>query len=432
MKYLLTYAAIDGEYGNPFWHSYLMLSQLEENKKIQVVDTWGFYGLPSTDRSSCLSKFKIKLRLDVDLTGNHGMLRHEDLRYLDTGKGLHGVTFELSEEKFAALQKKCQLMAANQEKAIKEVVETQDIKGISENKFRIYPYEKYSRVIFDLEKIKAEQHNREPRLKPFEFNINVTPKGLTLRQSHTCKSQILSLLKGILTEQQINRLTENNKHPTLPIYSGPMENIYLHSNGPLREHKKSTGEITYYRDMKDPGVELHWTLPPQEIETKDPTTETLLKINPDYCHEAKILIQKLQQLYWLFTNAPIPEKYKDQQINLLNLIKDHYEAFAIVGNLKPNVPLPSWKARAFSLFLIPKNESEKRLLNNIKNGKALINSLYMATIDRWEMADDTSPTPEALASYLNIKDKKTLCKIIDRNFIEPEKDILTTYSKVSY
>lgn len=420
MKFLLTYAAVDGEYGNLFWHSFIILSKLEAGKKIEVLDTWGFYGLPSTERNSYLSKLKIKIRLDVDLTGNHGMLRHEEVRFLDTGKGLHGVTFEITEEKFNALQEKCKNMAANQENAIKEVVESQGIKGKSDNKFRIYPYEDYSRTIYDLEKIKAEQANRETRLKPFELNLNITPHGPTFRQAHTCKSQIILLLQGILSEQQINRLTEHGKHPTIPKYSGPMENIYLHSSGPLREHKKSSGETVYYRDITDPAVKLHWTFPPQEIEAMDPSTENLLKLSTEYCKDAQKVVRKLQRLYWLFTNAVVPEQYKEYKKNLIDLIKEHYEAFSIVASPKESTAVKGWKAYAFSLFSLPRNEDEEVLLNNIRRGKCLMNDLYMAMADDWKIDDDSSSSLEALASYLTPDDKKSLCKIIGRTYVEPD------------
>ena len=122
MRYSITYCAMDHEFsGNIFWHSCILFSQWDESGKIEVIDNWGFYGIPSTDRNTWLSKLKIRIGLDIDLKGNHGMLRREDLRYLDAGYGLHGVTFELSKENFESLKQKCKTMAEEQEKAIKEI-----------------------------------------------------------------------------------------------------------------------------------------------------------------------------------------------------------------------------------------------------------------------------------------------------------------------
>src|ERR1700722_15753039 len=108
--YTVTFCTMDQETGSsPFWHTCLLLSRLDDHtKKLEVVDNWGFYGLPSPDSNPCLRRLKIMFRLDLAFTGTHGMLKHEEMRYLDGGKGLHGATFELTEEKFIELQKKCE------------------------------------------------------------------------------------------------------------------------------------------------------------------------------------------------------------------------------------------------------------------------------------------------------------------------------------
>src|SRR5690349_653229 len=117
--YTVTLCLMDQDTGaNPFWHTCFLLSRLDEgSKKLEVVDNYGFYGLPSTNKTSLLRKLKIKLGLDVDLNGNHGMLRHEEVRFMDLGCGLHGVTFELTEAKFNELQARCKKMVADQEQA---------------------------------------------------------------------------------------------------------------------------------------------------------------------------------------------------------------------------------------------------------------------------------------------------------------------------
>lgn len=446
MKYAVTYCVLDHEFnGNFFWHSCILLSRWDEGGKIEVINNWGFYGVPSTSHQIGLGKLQIKLGLDIDLKGNHGMLRHEDLRFLDLGLGLHGVTFELTKEKFELLQDKCETLADEQEKAIMEVVEEEGIEAKVSNKTRIYRYEDHSRHIYQQEKIKAQAQGRLPRLKPFEINLSFTMWGPALNQSHTCKSQIISLLDGILSPQQITRLTEKGKHPTVPRYSGVLERIYLHSSGPLRQHQTSSGAIIHYRDLQDPGVKLHWTLAPQEIETWSEDTNNTLRISEEYCDEVKQVVGRLQRLEWLFYNAELPIIYKRYQTNLINRIHDCYEAFSQPESKKANAKSTGWKAYGLSLFSLPRDQYELSLLQKLEMAKHLFNSLYMAVAEGWKIYDDCLPETEqllednegvidddyphfnpleALSAYLSVNDKIKLCSIIGRTYDELSPDEL--------
>jgi len=288
MKYLITYCSMDHSIAsNPFWHSCILLSQCSEHTKIEVVDNWGFYGLPATTRNTWLSSLKIKAGLDINMTGNHGMLKHEDLRFMDLGYGLRGVTFEVTQEQFTKLQERCRQVAANQSEAIEEIAQFLHLEAKPKEQQRIYSYEHHSPTIFSIEKMKARNEGRPPRLEPFEIKPTLTLGGPAINQSLNCKTRVVSLLTDILSAEQINRITENGKHPSLPRYSGRLEHIYLHSSGPVREHKKSSGETVYYRDLADEGVHLHWTLPPQEIETLSDDTRDLLSLSKEYCNEVK-------------------------------------------------------------------------------------------------------------------------------------------------
>ncbi|MCC5791354.1 MAG: hypothetical protein JJT82_01920 [Legionellaceae bacterium] len=431
MKFLVTYTAIDSEYANPLWHSFLMFSTAKEGKKIKVVDHFGFYAVPSSNRNSWLNWLSSRIGLDIDLQGNHGVLRTEELRFLDMGAALHGVTFELTEEKFQHLREQCQRLKREEQDAIDEVVLTQKIKP--GEKTRMYPYEAYSRLIFEQEKIKAAQNNRPPRLKPFEINLSLTFWGPTLNQSHTCKTQILSLLESVLSAEQINRLTEQGKHRALPKYSGPMESIYLHSSGPLHAHQKSSGKTVYYRDWADQDeVELHWTLPPQEIEALSEDTIQRFTISPDYCQDIKEVIHKLQRLEWLFINAQLPAQYTSYQAYLIEHIRKLYQAFSIPEPSENSAPLHGWQAYAFSLFGWPKTKQEQQCLQQINRAKQLFNSLYMAIVDHWQIEDgypcdiantthaesDTNPL-EAIATYLSLSEQQQLCLIIGRRYYAP-------------
>lgn len=61
MKYLVTFCLFDENAGaNPAWHGAFFLSELNERtKQLDVVETWGYYGVPSTgDPSHWFSRLK--------------------------------------------------------------------------------------------------------------------------------------------------------------------------------------------------------------------------------------------------------------------------------------------------------------------------------------------------------------------------------------
>ncbi|WP_131781004.1 hypothetical protein [Legionella gresilensis] len=481
MKYAVTFCVLDREAGsNPFWHSCLLLSQWENKGKIEVVEQWGFYGLPTTTPNSLLKKVKLSLGLDVDLNGNHGMLRHEEVRFLDLGCGLHGATFELTEEKFKLLQQRCKVAADEQEQAINEVMSQQGLAAKAKKDTRIYPYEHWSAQIYQFEKAKAQEQHRESRLKPFELNLSLTLWGPSLKGSYTCKTQTLSLLKGILTEQQLSRLTENDKHPTIPRYSGPLEKIFLHSTGTLRQHTKRSGKKVHYRALEDKDVKLYWTLPPQEMEALTEETNKSLQISKDYADDAKLVIKRLQRLEWLFRNATLPKEYQPYRDQLIEQICDYYENFARVNTIK-SLPIKeeSWFNYFSFLGTLPRDKGERKLLKQIHKAKMLFNSLYMAVVDQWQIdlkcpneryervttkkfnkeevdnvnffdkknianiahmqplmnqvitkSDYINPL-EAVAAYLSLEDQKALCSILGRSYIPTDKIINESTQEVT-
>lgn len=434
MKYAVTYCTMDNELGsNILWHSCLLFSKMnEDQKKFEVIDNWGFYGVPSTSNSdSWLTKLKITAGLDVDLYGNHGMLRHEQLRFLDLGYGLHGVTFELTQEKFELLHDKCKGVAKEQEAAIKEVVETQGLIGKkAHEKTRMYAHEEFSPIIYALEQIKAKQQGREPRLKPFELHLDWGLKWPSISQSSNCKTRILQLLATVLSKEQIERLNHGGLHPTIPRLSGVMESIYLHSTGPFSTHIRASGQAAYFREGTNPEVKLFWTLPPQEMEALSQDTINLFEVDKEYCQDIKGVIRKLQSLEWLLRNAQLPPKYEQYRVLLLEKIINYYTVFSRIES-KQDAPKISEITGLFcSWFSYPKDAHQARLQDNIQISKQLFNSLYMAIVDGWTIDDcylteidsdmENSNTLEAIVSYLSITDQKKLCQIIRRRYCEPE------------
>ncbi|VEG90851.1 hypothetical protein [Legionella spiritensis] len=438
MKYAVTYCTFDQTAGaNPFWHTCILLSRWDGQGPVEIVDNWGFYGVPSTSGNGWLSRIKTGIGLDIDLQGNHGILRHEEARFMDKGQGLHGITFELTEEKFDLLQQKCLKIAREQEDAIREVV--QGIPGKPADQTRVYPHEGLSHHIYNIERAKKSN-----RLSPFDIQIDWTLFGPSLKRSHTCKSQILSLLQGIIPDDQIDRLTENGKHPTVPRYSGKMEDIYLYSEGPMRKHIKSSGEEVLYRDLNDEGVAMFWAVPPQlVVPLSDDTTEQL-KISEEYCPDVKKAVAKLLKLEWLFYNADIPNKYEPYRRDLIQRIHDCYDCFARIEPKQPSPTIGGFQGYCYSLLNQPRNRDEKILLEKLARARWLFNALYMAAVDGWTIRDhipsetqirEKSPVVnpykeeeeipdynplEALASCLTDEDRKKLCAILGRTYIEPE------------
>ena len=101
---------------------------------------------------------------------------HEETRYL-IGPGTHGVSFELTEEKFNLLQSKCTKMVLKQENAIQEVVNSKKIDPKPPEETKIYPYEHQSQLIYQSEIETANENKRKPRLKPFEVRLSLGLSG---------------------------------------------------------------------------------------------------------------------------------------------------------------------------------------------------------------------------------------------------------------
>lgn len=411
--YTVTYCTMDQDVGaNPFWHTCILLSKLDsETKKLEVLENWGFYGLPTTMGTSIIRNLKISLGLDVDLFGNHGMLRHEEMRHLDAGSGLHGVTFELTEEKFKALQAKCKKFHDDQYRAIHGVTSNINLNGKPDGKYRIYAQEQHSRQIFDLVKAAAKENGKQPELKPFE-----------LFGGNTCKTVAIDLLRGIVTPQQIKRIT--GMAGSVSRFSGTQETIFLHSTGPTRQHVKKSGDVLHYRKVNDEGVRLYWSLPPQEFELINAKTEKLFKEHPEHAYEAKTVISKLQKLEWQVMNASVPAHYALVKEQLLKEIRSSYEAFSHIEHTRYVPHESTWTNTGLSLLGLPRNQQEAQILQHINQGKGLLNSIYFAIVDNaWlpkrvdsTMIDENKVDAVAVANYFKDSDQEKICKVLGRSY----------------
>ncbi|QLZ70044.1 hypothetical protein FOLKNPGA_03744 (plasmid) [Legionella sp. PC1000] len=451
MEYSVSFCVFDHTIGgNPFWHGSFYLSKLDKSKKmLEVVETWGFYGVTSTgDKNSRFEQFKRKNHLDVDLQGNHGMLVHEEIRFMDLGYGLHGYTFELTQQQFEELQRRCAKEKADQEAAIKEIVgDGQNFKVDPQREGRIYKEEAYSRQIFEIEQIKAKIEGRPSRLKPFDFHLSLGYRQVSflgfdfwvpvpsLENSNTCKTRAVALLEGILTEKQLAPF----KNSSFPRFISGLEPILLHSEGTLRPHTKSSGRQVFSRNWGDKDVKLYWSVPPQRFDKLSEESADLVNIDTEYRNEVKDIVRKLQCLEWAIRNASFSKKFKEEEAyltkykdDLADVIVKCYRAFAIIEP-KKDTKISGWQGFALSLFSVPRSKEEKKLQDKIHHAKMLFNSIYWAIVDEWKIDKDypseiSAPEDaedyndlEAVASYLSKNDKKNVCQIIGRNYIENEK-----------
>lgn len=436
-RYFITFAAIDSEYGNYPWHNFMLLSKMEEGKKMEVIDNYGYYASPSTDRTSRWGRFKVNNKLDVDFWGNHGMLKHEELRFLDCGKATHGYTIEFTEEVFNALHDECKTIIADQKQAIKEVVVKNNLKVQNKGRKRNYDEEEHAKFIYEEELKQAKKENRLSRLRPFEFNF------FSPNKSHTCKTGLIDILEKYLTEEQINRLTHNGYTRFVPYFSGPEEEIFLHSEGTLLPHKRASGKTEYYRNGDNPEVKVYWTLPPQKGEMLDSSTKSYLTVSGKYYDEAKSLIKKLQGLEWLLINSAVDQEQQEHKTALIARIKAHYEAFSVITAPKVLKPITGIKGTIFSLLSLPENLEEKAFLEKINRGEQLIRNLY--AVMAFNVNTQDCPTDEGTIAFespiiqieddvvchLSQEDKEKFCKIIGRSYPDPDEESLSEEDTLS-
>lgn len=493
--YTVTLCTMDGDTGaNPLWHTCVLLSRYDEaTQQMEVIASWGFYGLPTTDKDkeSIARKVKLKLALDTDMYDNFGWWRREEVRYLDMGRGLHGATFQVTEEKANEFLARCDKQEREQEecvthfaKALKlrprgceilrvstaPTLETLDqlpikcrcafvrcgeqlfyvnnskkkkccdeikieksllgtfdaelkpaeksrilmkdeatlageLTGRKPDKtFRITPYEKWSALIFQMEKQLAKQQGREPRVHPFEF-FNFIDGPIT------CKTEALDKIDGIVTPEQHERVT--GVFRSVSRTSGPMETVHLYSVGPFRKFTKPNGEVVYSRsfDDKAKGTRVFWTIPPQEIEMFDEETEQMfLKYDAE---AVKAVVRPLQDIDWLLINSGLDKKYPELFAQLSQSVHARYTAFS---KLEPKeiLPEPDDFQKFFTLFtptVVTSSERYEKM--QIREAQSLLDCLYLAMSKHWPVTGN-KVDPEALVSCLKPAAQQRLYKILGR------------------
>jgi len=281
-KYYATYCLMDdAEAGsNPFWHAFIIVSKQEDSKQpIEVKEAVGFYSQPNTDTNPLVKGIKYMIDLEIDLSGGHGELRREKMRHID-GNGIHGLTFDISEEKFNHLLKLFEERMAAEKAAIQE---TNDY-------YRRYGIEPNGQNRLIIEKSWADTDGREPRLKPFDINIELTTKGLDSKKSHDCKNYALEFLfeTKIIDEETRDKILGNDFMHGLPRFNGLSTNpLRLVSTGEPYSYSP-TSELTKYSRSWENKNKLFWATLPIFINS---SKAEVTKINRQQMTIKKVLTQ---------------------------------------------------------------------------------------------------------------------------------------------
>ena len=309
---------------NPFGHASLIFSRQEtDTSPIEVLDGIGFYSQPSTTTNPLVAGVKKLIGLNVDLQDGHGILEHEDMRYLD-GDGLSGLSFEISKQQFDALKSSYQQMMKTEREVIEELNEELTRQGIEPN----------GQTRYIAEKAKAAAEGRIPRLKPFHITMKLTMSGFDSCDSFTCKDYALELLTQhkIMPTEIRDKLISNKATTAFPVFSELyLPPIRLISTGTPGEivTSKTTGQVFHNRVWEKNS--LFWATPihtPEEQVSsedahyfqlknilnriRDKEEELRQKIirlenKPDLDQEQlkkfRIQLQRVENLVFLFNNS---------------------------------------------------------------------------------------------------------------------------------
>ncbi len=291
---------------NAPYHGCIILSvQKNEQSPVQVLDSIGFYGVtPCSDKNPAIRWLKKNTGVDIDFTGGYGEYRTEEMRYLDKGEGLTGISFHLSAHRFSTLRQSIKDDINQQNIAISEATQAivADNLAIPNNVEKAkrslaanhYPIDAVnvakhieietkkkilSHQIYQKECEYSEKNQVPSRLKPFEFRASWTPLSFfTLADSHTCKNGIIELLgRAEIPLSALEALggVSYRSSSSIPRFSrsSNAEELQLYSLGTYTSFtSKRTGEHKVTRswqpnlttDAPDKTT-LYWSIPPGEI-----------------------------------------------------------------------------------------------------------------------------------------------------------------------
>ncbi len=386
MKFFVTYCTMDSKLANPLWHACLIVSYWPgEGHKIGVKNAWGFYAAPMSKPGSVVGKLKKMVGLGFDFQGNHGVMKNEELRYLDLGYGLRGVTFEISLEQFLQLKKSCNNIIAVEQQAIAEAKQNLASQGKEPSSYEIYQEEKRQ----------ACAQQRPPRLKPFDLRLSLDPTwGVSLNASHTCKTTAIDLLAEIgIAQTELDKLTYENSSMALPRISGRQEIFFLHSVGPRHKHvSERTGKVTFFRSWEDKQANLYWSLPPQMLVTESQKLLDMFMLPSHTIEPVKKILSQLQQVENIIANACLAQEHEADRQRLIKYINDLYNVFAVINS--------AW--------------DENKLAEKIVEANTFLENIYYAIYEGWDDASEL----ESVVVVLPDEDQARICKTLGYAFVK--------------
>lgn len=312
---------------NPFHHAFFVVSKISDiDQKIEVKNAWGFYPVGISNPGSYWSKFKKSLGFNFDLQGNYGILKVEEMRYLDLGYALHGISFEIDDDQYRNLKKLCREIIDNQEIAVNEAKQNLQYLG----------REPGLHEIFEEEKRHAQASGGKSRLRPFEMRVSMCSSGWSLAESYNCKTMAIELMIAIgVPRECLASLTPDHALSVMPRYSGELEDIYFHSTGSLNTFQSErTGAITLFKKWGE--SKLYWSLPPQCI-TRVGKNDAVeyddheYALPSDWAKAIKQSLSRLQQIENVVIHADIDYSFESCRNTLQKKIFQLYEKFATMN-----------------------------------------------------------------------------------------------------
>ena len=181
-KYFVSYCVMDMDAGaNPLGHSCLIFSsQFNQFAPVRVINSFGYYSQPNSSTNPVIIFIKRMLGLNVDLQDSHGVLKQEDLRYLEGG-GLKATSFQVSKLQFDTTIEYIKGNIEQEQQAINEANMALD--QIHQKKTG------ETRLLHENEL--ARREGRPSRLNRFHLTID---KQFSSTDSYTCKTRAVDIL----------------------------------------------------------------------------------------------------------------------------------------------------------------------------------------------------------------------------------------------
>ena len=347
-KYYATYCLIDDAEGgsNPFWHAFLIVSKQEDTKQpIEVKQAIGFYSQPNTDTNPLVRGIKYIVDLQIDLSGGHGELRKEKMRHID-GNGIHGLSFNISEEQFKALLALFEKRMAAEKEAIQDANAYYLQHGIKPDG--------QNRLLREREL--AEATESEPRLKPFDITMSINTKGIDSSKSHDCKNYALEFLRetDIITTEDYNKILGNNFIHGFPRFNGvSIHPLRLVSTGEPHHYNSTTAKSSKYSRSWEDENQLFWATFPIFM---DSTKSDILANNIQQKKIKKVLTEARQLEAKLL--------HKIQEITLTTV---RQQSITNVDNFEQRrVILQEQLKKVQSIYELFKNADENKVTSKFK------------------------------------------------------------------